>query len=410
MLQGLYNGLSGLKTAQLTLDVTSDNIANADTEGYNKRVFSSDSNPSIIRNYNTLGTGVTDQPIVRSHDEMVFSKLKLSLSQLSSDKVIKNGLSDLNEAFTKEVEAENSLSSLQDDFFYTLELISQDPENENLHTEFKSKLQSFFDRKDKLDTDLNNNIDVIDIRIENARKESSLKLKEFDELSKSIAEYESANSSNIKNRYLNDLRDKRDLVEEKLSSLGSFRVQKTKDGSGTYNISDDSNLIYSRDFNETSGEINGLNQLRDSLVTLKDSFSENFDSFSSNLNNSYKSVDINSDLFENGKVTNDSLNFSSSSNEVNNNIALDMLNFRTDDSGFKDLVSSLENKYKSSNTQHMYSESLFKTYEDNMNSISKVNIDEEMTNLIKYQRAYEANAVVIRTMDEILKTTINLKT
>jgi len=42
-------------------------------------------------------------------------------------------------------------------------------------------------------------------------------------------------------------------------------------------------------------------------------------------------------------------------------------------------------------------------------NISKVNPDEEMVNMMKYQRSYEANAKVIQTMDEILKTTIELK-
>ena len=42
-------------------------------------------------------------------------------------------------------------------------------------------------------------------------------------------------------------------------------------------------------------------------------------------------------------------------------------------------------------------------------SISGVSLDEEMTDLIKFQRAYEASAKLIVTIDEMLDTVVNLK-
>ena len=42
-------------------------------------------------------------------------------------------------------------------------------------------------------------------------------------------------------------------------------------------------------------------------------------------------------------------------------------------------------------------------------SISGVSLDEEMTDLIKFQRAYEASAKLIVTVDEMLETVVNLK-
>ena len=43
-------------------------------------------------------------------------------------------------------------------------------------------------------------------------------------------------------------------------------------------------------------------------------------------------------------------------------------------------------------------------------SISGVSLDEEATNLVMYQRAYEASARVISTIDELTSTTINMFT
>ncbi len=45
--------------------------------------------------------------------------------------------------------------------------------------------------------------------------------------------------------------------------------------------------------------------------------------------------------------------------------------------------------------------------EDKWQSISGVNLDEEMTNLIKFQRAYEASARFITAVDEMINTVVN---
>jgi flagellar hook-associated protein 1 FlgK len=42
------------------------------------------------------------------------------------------------------------------------------------------------------------------------------------------------------------------------------------------------------------------------------------------------------------------------------------------------------------------------------NSVSGVSIDEEMTNLIKYQHGFDAAARVINTVNDMFKTIINM--
>jgi len=39
---------------------------------------------------------------------------------------------------------------------------------------------------------------------------------------------------------------------------------------------------------------------------------------------------------------------------------------------------------------------------------SGVSLDEEMTNLIKYQRAFEAAAKIVQAVDEIMETLVNM--
>jgi len=45
--------------------------------------------------------------------------------------------------------------------------------------------------------------------------------------------------------------------------------------------------------------------------------------------------------------------------------------------------------------------------EDQRSEISGVSLDEETTNLIQFQHAYQANAKMISTIDELLDVVIN---
>ncbi len=55
------------------------------------------------------------------------------------------------------------------------------------------------------------------------------------------------------------------------------------------------------------------------------------------------------------------------------------------------------------------STALFNTINAEFQSISGVNIDEELTNLMKFQTAYSANAKVITTIDQMLNTLLGIK-
>jgi len=55
------------------------------------------------------------------------------------------------------------------------------------------------------------------------------------------------------------------------------------------------------------------------------------------------------------------------------------------------------------------SKALFNTINAEFQSISGVNTDEELTNLMKFQTAYRANAKVITTIDQMLNTLLGIK-
>jgi len=79
-------------------------------------------------------------------------------------------------------------------------------------------------------------------------------------------------------------------------------------------------------------------------------------------------------------------------------------------SGFySGLVSKVGSDTSQANYQYKYTEALTSDLDDQQQAISGVNLDEEMTNLIKYQHSYTAAAKLITTADEMFQSLLSLK-
>lgn len=111
--------------------------------------------------------------------------------------------------------------------------------------------------------------------------------------------------------------------------------------------------------------------------------------------------------------------------EGNNEMANDMIQLQYDtlnfNSGYKDPVDeTIEGYYRyvatnvastteRAGTEYDTQNALFNTINVQYQSVSGVNVDEELTNLMKYQTSYGANAQVITTVDEMMNTLLGLK-
>jgi flagellar hook-associated protein 1 FlgK len=111
--------------------------------------------------------------------------------------------------------------------------------------------------------------------------------------------------------------------------------------------------------------------------------------------------------------------------EGNNDIANDMVQmqyekfdfYRTNNSvvtesieGFYRLITTaIATDGESANRNYETSTALFNTINSEFQSISGVNVDEELTDLMKFQAGYGANAKVITTIDQMLDTLLGLK-
>ena len=77
------------------------------------------------------------------------------------------------------------------------------------------------------------------------------------------------------------------------------------------------------------------------------------------------------------------------------------------DSYFKDTIDRLGVQAQEAQRMVTNQEDLLYSIEESRASVSGVSLDEEMANLVQFQHAYNANAKIISTVDELLEVIIN---
>jgi len=86
------------------------------------------------------------------------------------------------------------------------------------------------------------------------------------------------------------------------------------------------------------------------------------------------------------------------------------LNNQTFSANYAQTVSDLGNAISSVNDQLNNSQAVSQMLTNDRASVSGVSIDQEMSSLIEYQKAYEASAELITTLNQMLQTAVSMKT
>lgn len=76
---------------------------------------------------------------------------------------------------------------------------------------------------------------------------------------------------------------------------------------------------------------------------------------------------------------------------------------------YQKLVTNIGLDAEQAGNQQTYYQGLVDQFKQMRDSVSGVSLDDELTNLIKYQRAYQAAAKMVTTADELLQTLLSLK-
>lgn len=242
----------GLLSQQLAIEVTGQNIANVQTEGYSRQEVNFEATNPRSFSLGQLGTGVRVAGIERSHDEFLFSQI-LSEGDTLGEYTIRKDVFDQLELLLSENNGQSLNQSLSS-FFSAVQDVASNPtglperssmiaEAQNLASVFNNLGESLFQVQQNLDS-------AISVEVE---KINSL-AQEIASLNKSIHANEPTTFS------ANDLRDKRDQKVKELSELIDLNFVDEQDGQISLTLDDGTPLVLQSTAFTLNTAINGNNK------------------------------------------------------------------------------------------------------------------------------------------------------
>ncbi len=242
----------GLLAQQLAIEVTGQNIANVQTEGYSRQEINFEaSNP---RNFSLgqLGTGVRVTGVERSHDQFLYSQILSEGDTLGQFEVRKDVFEQLEILFSES--NGQSLNQTLGNFFAGLQDLSSNPtglperssviaEAQNLASTFGNLGNSLFQIQRNLDS-------AIQVEVERINSLTS----EIAELNKAIHANEPTTFS------ANDLRDRRDQRVKELSELVDLNYVDEMDGQISLTFDNGTPLVLQSTAFTMGTSINGNNK------------------------------------------------------------------------------------------------------------------------------------------------------
>ena len=219
LFSSLDTGYTGLNASQLQMGTVSQNIANANTEGYTRERLITRAQEPFHTIPGDIGRGVKFVSVTRIHNEFVFSRLRESSSKLEYNNFSKQTLEEVAKAFpdTDGVGLQNDMKN----YFDAWNSLASNPTSSASKIDLAQNTQTFL-----------NNLKDTRKRVRSTQDALNTQLKvsidEVNSIGKKIADLNAkiGNIESIKNNHANDLRDERDKLELSLAKLLDFSVFK----------------------------------------------------------------------------------------------------------------------------------------------------------------------------------------
>ncbi|UCC43449.1 MAG: flagellar hook-associated protein FlgK [Candidatus Zixiibacteriota bacterium] len=455
LFQGLEIGKRALLSHQVTLQTIGHNIANVNTPGFTRqRVLITATRPEELT-YGSVGTGITVDDVRHVRDVFLRSQFREANKALGEwsykERTMTQIESILNEPQT------DSMNDLLNDFWNAWSALStaEEATSASSRNAIVAEASKLINGLHQLHTQLTSLRDSID-------DDLNAMTSEINELTTEIANInQQVVSAELGGNRANDLRDERDRLIDRLSTLIDVRTKEKSDGSETVSMgamalvdgssSFDIGTVTQKKFGVSteilvwqgtsieltnlSGELAGLTQSRDEIIPgYLDKLNELARSIVEEVNAIHRQgygdgkIVNGVDFFDpnytdaatirlNQEILTDINKIAASASiDGDNLIALQLSGLRnvsvmangssTIDDFYHSIIGNvgIETSEASSFTGNY--ELLVHQTENSRLSIEGVSLDEEMANLVKFQHAYDAAARVITTMDEALDTVI----
>ena len=220
---GLNTAYTGLQAANSALNTTSNNISNAETEGYSRQVVTTQAADAIrsFTTYGCVGAGVETLAIERVRDNFYDEKFWANNTKLGEYEAKKYYMSCIEEYYTDD-DSIKGFSAIFDEYYGGMAELAKNPGDATVRQQmigYAGNLTTYFNdmytNLRKLQDDVNQEIKVNIDRINSVAQEVAA-------LNKQINVIEMNTGA-----MANELRDQRDLLIDELSEIVNVDVKET---------------------------------------------------------------------------------------------------------------------------------------------------------------------------------------
>jgi flagellar hook-associated protein 1 FlgK len=423
-LQGLQTALSGLLGEQAALDVTANNIANANSEGYTREAAVLVSNPPIsIPAISTvtgqgaqLGTGLDVETITRIRDLYLDGSYRAQNSSLGSASTLAEALGGAQDALAEP--SDSSLASQLSAFWSAWSSLSEAPTSEAA----KEGVVAAGQQLAQTFKALGGALEAVEAQageryaaLTGAGGEVQSDANQIAALNGQIRLAEEAGQQP------NEMLDRRDVLLDKLSALANVTVSSGSDGE-TVSFGDAAKpLVEGTSVNwpqtltgAAGGELGALLTLTSAGGPLA-AYRSALDEVASSLASSVNALQPETPFFSGSSAA--TLAVSASAAQVQSSsegqpggndlaIAIAALRGGAAEQRYATLVEQVGAGVQAARNEQTNSQLTLTAVADQRQSVSGVSLDEEMTNLISFQRGYQASARTLTAMDSMLEQLI----
>ncbi|EJR24078.1 TPA: flagellar hook-associated protein FlgK [Bacillus cereus] len=421
--------LSGMLAAQMGLQTTKQNLSNIHTPGYVRQMvnYGSVGASNGHTPEQRIGYGVQTLGVDRITDEVKTKQFNDQLSQLSYYNYMNSTLSRVESMVG--TTGKNSLSSLMDGFFNAFREVAKNPEQPNYYDTLISETGKFTSQVNRLAK----NLDTVEAQ---TAEDIEAHVNEFNRLAASLAE---ANHKigQAGTQVPNQLLDERDRIVTEMSKYANIEVSYesmnpniasvrmngvlTVNGQDTYPLQlnkekDPMSVeIYGSEISVTSGAIKSAIDTKAKIVDYKKNLEDLMSSVKTQVNTvmgkDFFVGDYAKDMKLNPEFQKDISKMKISAETANKLAAItdgdykEGLSYKAALDQF--IVRVASDKSAVNGYQKIHGDLLEGIQQEKM-SVEGVNMEEEMVNLMAFQKYFVANSKAITTMNEVFDSLFSI--
>ena len=240
---------SGIAAQRLALEVTGENIANVNTEGYSRQQVNLESKLSINVNGVQLGTGVQVTAILRSYDDMLQQQVVSGNSSYQENLTKQQSLEQIQPSFN-ELNSDG-LGSAISGFFDSWQDLSVNPQGTAERQALISKTQILTDNFHQMNASLSGVATNADNNLTGIAADLTSSAKNLALVNSQIL------STQVMGGNANELLDQRDLLVRKLSENAGVSWAVQTDGTATVSLPGFGTLVSGKQFATVYTSVNG---------------------------------------------------------------------------------------------------------------------------------------------------------